>query len=123
MYSDYIGAARRSSTLWLPVKLAFDMYSDYNLRGEEEEHRLRGQGMLIRRLRRPWIIEVLFDMYSDDIGAARHASTSPSSPASRAAISGQAYAGTSPRTRTSSSTPPLQPLTRRRAAPSSARRS
>jgi hypothetical protein len=54
---------------------------------------------------------------------ARHSSTSTSLPASRIARSGRTYAGTSPRTRTSSTTPTLQPLPRRRAIPSSARRS
>jgi hypothetical protein len=54
---------------------------------------------------------------------ARRSSTSMSSPASRATKSGRTYAGTSPRTRTSSTTPTLQPLPRRWAAPSSARRS
>jgi hypothetical protein len=53
----------------------------------------------------------------------RHSSTSTSSPASRAARSRWMYAGTSPRTRTSSTTPMLRPLPRRWAAPSSARRS
>jgi hypothetical protein len=54
---------------------------------------------------------------------ARHSSTSTSSPTSRPARSGRKYAGTSPRTRTSSTTSTLQPLPRRWAAPSSARRS
>jgi hypothetical protein len=53
----------------------------------------------------------------------KHSSTSTSSPASRHARSGQKYDGTSPRTRTRSTTPMLQLLPRRRAAPSSARRS
>jgi hypothetical protein len=54
---------------------------------------------------------------------ARYSSTPTFSPVSRPAGSGRKYAGTSPRTRTSSTTPTLQPLPRRRAAPSSARRS
>jgi hypothetical protein len=53
---------------------------------------------------------------------ARRSSTSTSSPASRPARSGRKYAGTSPRTRTRSTTPTLQPLPRRRAAPSSAKK-
>jgi hypothetical protein len=44
-------------------------------------------------------------------------------PASRATKSGRKYAGPSPRTRTSSTTPTLPPLPRLRAAPSSAKRS
>jgi hypothetical protein len=53
----------------------------------------------------------------------RRSSTSTSLPASRIARSGQTYARTSPRTRTSSTIPTLQPLPHRRAALSSARRS
>jgi hypothetical protein len=53
----------------------------------------------------------------------RFSSTSTSSSASRPVRSGWKYARTSPRTRTKSTTPTLQPLPRRRDAPSSARRS
>jgi hypothetical protein len=53
---------------------------------------------------------------------ASSSSTSTSSPASRAVKSGRKYAGPSPRTRTSSTTPTLPSLPHRRATPSSAKR-
>jgi hypothetical protein len=61
--------------------------------------------------------------YTATTPMARRSSTSTSLPASRVARSRRTYTGTSPRTRTSSTTLTLQPLPRRRAAPSLARRS